>query len=174
MANTAQDWYDTLVDDCRAVLSKKEIEGYHELGKRVFEEKSRLDKLGIPAGEIILQLQESLGRSRVTLWRAIQFYKKYPVLSDFPDKKANWNRISKHYLPPVPKLPKEESQKEGMISRADFSTVTNLVKTFADITESLATLNTSSLDKDAVDYLCSELKITLGKGGNFLLKNDKR
>lgn len=89
--------YQQLVEDCRVIVVESEfvsrwslIEGYHALGKRIAEEKS----------VTVTQLARDIQKSRRTVERSIQFFKKYPDLSLLPEgKNASWHQIVNKYLP---------------------------------------------------------------------------
>jgi len=102
-----QDWFQNLVEDCKAIITESVftsnwalIEGYHLLGKRILEENGNFERSKIYGEKIASRVAESLGKSERTIDRAIQFYKKFPDLGKLPDGKAiSWTNIVRHYLP---------------------------------------------------------------------------
>ena len=102
----SHDWYDVLVEDCKAIITEAvfisrwaKVEGYHNLGERIVTE-TNLDRKEIYGKKILSGLSESIGVGERTLYRAIQFYDKYPRLDTLPDgKNISWNKIVTQYLP---------------------------------------------------------------------------
>jgi hypothetical protein len=101
--------FQALVDDCRAIITEAVftsrwalIEGYHALGKRIVKdnyfktyERGNMKKLSV--------LSTFSGIHERDLYRAIQFYEKYPDLRDVPQgKNISWNKIITKYLPDRP------------------------------------------------------------------------
>ena len=103
-------WYELLVDDCYAIITEgifrsrwDLIETYHQLGERIVTDKNyQWNARG--NGRTLAGLRESIGISESTIWRAIQFYEKYPDLSTVPEgKNISWNKLVHKYLPsPTP------------------------------------------------------------------------
>jgi len=101
------EWYQSLVDDCKSIITEAVfvsrwalVEGYHNLGKRIRRENDNFERAEIYGEKIIACLRESLNISESTIWRAIQFAKKYPDLSKLPEgKNITWNKIITKYLP---------------------------------------------------------------------------
>lgn len=102
-----EEWYQTLISDARAIIVEAYftsnwalIEGYWELGKRIFEDKPKFDAIGLKNSEIVSRVSQSIKKSPRTVQRAIQFYKKYPDLGLLPEgKNTSWHRIVNKYLP---------------------------------------------------------------------------
>jgi hypothetical protein len=70
------------------------VEGYHTLGTRILEEQQNFERAKIYGEKITTRLSESLEIPERTIWRAIQFVKKYPSLDDVPEgKNITWNKI---------------------------------------------------------------------------------
>lgn len=112
-----QDWYEELLGECRAILSESRfvvsmevLKGKWELGRTVATgERAEYGK------KIVEQLAKDLDISGQTLWKCIQFYKKFP-LGDFQEvlpkletgtKTPTWHLVCQHILP---------KQKEGEVS----------------------------------------------------------
>ncbi len=100
------DWYDRLVEECKAIIteavfnSRQElIKGYHHLGERIvtdenYKEYAKGNKSSVQG------LARKLGVSDRTVYYAMQFYDKYPRLDTLPDgKNISWNKIITQYLP---------------------------------------------------------------------------
>lgn len=100
------DWYQSLEDDCRAIVTEAVftsrwalVEGYHQLGARIAAE-TNLDRQSTYGKKIVQRLAESLNTSERTLYYAIQFYEKYPVLEGVPEgKNISWHKLTTKYLP---------------------------------------------------------------------------
>lgn len=104
-----QVWYERLVDDCRTIIVERGyrarmeiIEGYHELGKRV-QTDVNFEKYAKGRGEAIRQLAYDIKLSKESLYSAIQFYNKWPVLcyalQAFTEgKEISWFKIVNKYL----------------------------------------------------------------------------
>jgi hypothetical protein len=103
-------WYEILVSDCKAIVterlyrSRQEIiEGWHEVGHRITTD-SNYRKFAHGNTEIKKQLAVDIGASVKTLYYAIQFYDKFPELSNALEsfdegKNISWHKIVKKYLP---------------------------------------------------------------------------
>ena len=83
-----QDWYNALVDDCKAIIterlyrSRQEIiECWHEVGERITTD-VYYQKYAKGNVERQRKLAEDIGKSLQSLYFAIQFYSKFPVLSN--------------------------------------------------------------------------------------------
>lgn len=101
------DWYNALIEECKAIITETEftarwalVEGYHHLGKRILEDNDNFERQKIYGQEIVSRVTESLEVSSRTIWRAIQFAKKYPELDQVPGGKAvSWRRVCNELLP---------------------------------------------------------------------------
>ena len=99
-------WYELLVDDCKAIMTEgifnsrwTLLETYHQLGERIVTD-NNFDRKEVYGKKIIAGLRESLRTSESTIWRAVQFYEKYPQLETVPEgKNISWNKIITKYLP---------------------------------------------------------------------------
>lgn len=104
-----QEWFQSLVEDCRATMVEAVfnsnwslVEGYHELGKRILEEKANFTKEGIYGKQITYNVAVAAQRSIRTIERAVQFAEKYPDLAMLPDgKNVTWHMVVNKYLPAV-------------------------------------------------------------------------
>jgi hypothetical protein len=107
MANiTTQDWFKSLIDDVGSTWTETEfnarwtyIVGYHTIGLRILQDYDNFERSKIYGQEIVSRIAESLDRSKSTVWKIIQFAKKYPDLNKLPEgKNASWHQISNKYL----------------------------------------------------------------------------
>lgn len=104
------EWFKSLVDDCKAISVEygftsrwSQIEGRHELGKRILEENDNFKRQSIYGLDIVNKVSKALGIGARTIQYAVQFAQKYPDLSDLPcGKDATWTRIIREYLPENP------------------------------------------------------------------------
>ena len=102
-----QDWYKALIQESEAIIVESGfnsrwalIEGYWRLGQRILEEKKNFEKASIQVKEITSRVSQSLGKSKRTIERAIQFHKKFPDLNKLPDGKSiSWHHVVNKYLP---------------------------------------------------------------------------
>jgi len=116
LRNEPGEWYQYLVTDLKAIIverlyrSRQEIiECWHEVGKRIATDENyqKYAKGNINANK---KLAQDIGKSIQTLYFAIQFYEKCPVLSNalesFPEgKNISWHKIVNKYLPaPKPRI----------------------------------------------------------------------
>ena len=101
------DWFNHLIDDCQSIIVEAVftskwvlIEGYHALGTRILQEYDNFERAEIYGKEIVSRVRTSLGKSRQTIYRAIQFAKQYPDLALLPEgKNTSWRKICNEYLP---------------------------------------------------------------------------
>jgi len=101
------EWYAALIEECRAIITETIfnsrwalVEGYHALGERILQEHDNFERSKIYGEKIVSGLKESLGVSGNTIWRAMQFAKKYPDLNTVPEgKNITWNKLCNRYLP---------------------------------------------------------------------------
>lgn len=101
------DWYSTLIDECRAIVTEAEftsrwalVEGYHALGERILAENANFERSEIYGAKIVQRVAQSLQMSERTLYYAIQFARRFPDLSRFPaSKNVSWGAVIREYLP---------------------------------------------------------------------------
>lgn len=101
------DWYQSLVDDCRSIITEAVfisrfalIEGYHLLGERVVNEEHYKEWHAKGNYGYLKSLSNNIGISERRLYSAIQFYQKYPSLDALPEgKNISWTKILTKYLP---------------------------------------------------------------------------
>ena len=109
-----KEWYEALVEDCQSILTEgiwnyrlTLIKTYHLLGKRILEENDSFEREKIYGEKIVSQVSISLKQSTRTIWRTMQFVRKYPNLDELPDgKNISWHKICNNLLP----QPKENHQ----------------------------------------------------------------
>ena len=101
------EYYQLLVDDCKAIVTEAVfisrwtlVEGYHTLGDRIVND-TNYQKHAKGNEQLIERLARNLKSvSKRTLYDAIRFYKKYPVLAEVPEgKNISWNKLRTEYLP---------------------------------------------------------------------------
>lgn len=114
-----EDWYQSLLTDCKAILVEGEfvsrwslIETYHEVGKRILVENDNFRRKSVYGKQIARRIGKALNKSERTINYAVQFAKKYPVLDEIPmAKNASWTKVVNELLPENPKPPKEKKNK---------------------------------------------------------------
>src|SRR3990167_924422 len=115
-----KDWYNALVDDCKAIVTEAVFvsrwalgEGYWSLGKRIREDEN-WQKWEQSADSSFQDLGNAIGVSKSTLYYALQAYDKYPDIQKLPEgKNISWNKLITKYLPQPKKdaAPLTEAQK---------------------------------------------------------------
>ncbi len=103
----SQQWFKSLVDDCKATITERSfnardevIHCYHEVGTRILEENDNFDRSKIYGKDIVHSVAKSLSKSRRVVYYALEFARKYPDLDKLPEgKNLSWSRICKVYLP---------------------------------------------------------------------------
>jgi len=106
MTEITESWYNTLIEDLRDLIVETEftsrwalIEGYHNLGSRIIQEKDKFEKSGLQNDQIVQRVAESLQRKPRTIYYAIQFAKTYPDLNLLPEgKDCSWHKVVNKYL----------------------------------------------------------------------------
>ena len=101
------DWYQSLIDDCQSIIVEAEftsrwviVEGYHSLGMRILQDEPKMVQGGSTLRETLSRVTKLLNTSERTLYRAVQFAKKYPDLDLLPEgKNVSWRKICNEYLP---------------------------------------------------------------------------
>lgn len=102
-----EEWYQSLVDDCKSIITEAVftsrwalVEGYHGLGERIVKDSEYKKWEQGKAGRVLTDLSKDTGIHERDLYRAIQFYGKYPELDRVPEgKNITWNKIITKYLP---------------------------------------------------------------------------
>ena len=101
------DWYQSLIDDCQSIIIEAEftsrwalVEGYHLLGLRMLQDEPKMVQGGSTLRETLSRVTKLLNTSERTLYRSVQFAKKYPDLALLPEgKNVSWRKICNEYLP---------------------------------------------------------------------------
>ena len=107
------EWYTELIDECKAILSEAHfavqtemLKGKWEIGKRIVQDELQFERAGY--GEKVVEvLSRELEVSPQTLWKCIQFYKRFnedtfdPVINriQIDGKTPSWYRVCKEILP---------------------------------------------------------------------------
>src|SRR3990170_1228164 len=103
---TQEEWYQALIEDCKAIIVEAVfnsrwalVEGYHQVGERIVTDKN-FQKYAKGNYSSFQGLGKNLGIAVSTIYYAVQFYEKYPDLSQVPEgKNISWNKIITKYLP---------------------------------------------------------------------------
>lgn len=114
-----EDWYKSLLEDCQAIMVEHEftarmeyVRAYHELGKRILEEKSHLES--VYGKKVVKSIAERIKKSEESVWKAQQFYEKFPDLEAAPfGKDISWWKITQKYLPNPEKVKPVPQESEG-------------------------------------------------------------
>lgn len=94
-------WYKELVADCWDIserMDKNFVVDYHALGKRILREYDNFERAKVYGGKICSRVSTSLGKSRQTINRSIQFARQYPDLSTLPEG-TSWRDVCNKLLP---------------------------------------------------------------------------
>ncbi len=100
-----QEWYKHFSEELRAEIVETEfgihttaIKLNHSIGKQITEKIGDFDRAKIYGKSLIQTLAEDVMRSRVGLYKAVQFYKAVPNLDEWlpkQPKNLSWYRIAK-------------------------------------------------------------------------------
>jgi len=105
-----QDWYVYLIEELEATKTEGEynarwelIKTYHAIGKILTEQLENFSGAKVYGSQIYETVAEDINKSTVTVYKAVQFYKKYPNaiedVSSVPEgKDISWSKIVKKYL----------------------------------------------------------------------------
>lgn len=119
------DWYDIFVEECKSIIietlyrSQQElIEGKHQLGETICTN-PQFKKLQGSKQANLQMLFEDIGIGKSDGYACVQFYEKYPKLSELSEKSKEqknltWNKIMRNYLP-IKKEKEEECQHRNII-----------------------------------------------------------
>lgn len=149
--------YQIFVEQCQATITESAtvsrwalVEGYWILGQTI-REYMAVEEYAKGNEAFLDRLAGNLkGISTRTLYRAIQFFDKYPVLNNVPEGKAiSWSKLISKYLPE--RTEKEEIDEYKRISRG----IERWSKSIVGI------INQSS--RDRIDYHVREIKNILAK-----------
>ncbi len=115
-----QEWYQALIDECRANLAEAEfqarwslIEGYHRIGTLILQDISLFEREKIYGEKIVQSVAKSLSRSPRSIYYALNFAKKFKKLDEMPEGKTiTWSKIVRSYL-----TDKSEDRPEDVVGR---------------------------------------------------------
>jgi len=123
-----QDWYSALVDDCQTIIIERGwnarmevIQAKHEVGERIATDTAYDKFRGTSEGRaIIVRLSEDIGWSSKEIYLCIQFFEKYPSLTQacekLPEGKAiSWHKIANNYLTDKPRDVKMGDEDEPIV-----------------------------------------------------------
>lgn len=99
------DWYQSLVDDCRSIITEAVftsrwalVEGYHMLGERIVTD-AEFQRHAKGNKSLFATVAQNLGVSDRTIYYAVQFYEKFPDLALVPEgKNITWKKLITEYL----------------------------------------------------------------------------
>ena len=102
-----QDWYQALVEECDAIVTEtvflarwQLIEGYHKLGSRILEDYKNFERQNVYGKDIVQCIARSTGKSKRTIYYAIQFASKYKDINELPEgKNISWYKVCTKLLP---------------------------------------------------------------------------
>ena len=105
-----EDWYQGLIEDLDSIIterikrSREELLlGYHEVGTRLLQEFDNFQRHRIYGSEITSRVSQSIGKSKRTVERAVQFARKFPEFNDVyaleEGENISWNKVVNKYLP---------------------------------------------------------------------------
>ena len=161
-----QAWFNKFIEDTQGIvleiknLSWSVVETYHKLGKHIVDYKPTFVEKGYTVKEMLGILSEQVGRSDKTLYRATQFYEKYPDLSLSPyTEDVQWIQIvkdlSKKQLPEGEKKteePSNTSEGEGENAPAEPQTLRPEIKLTYDRNTKLYVLDINPDDFIKIDF----------------------
>jgi len=102
----AQNWYQTLISDCKAIITEAIftsrwalVEGYWRLGQRIKEDLN-FQKYAKNNYSSLTHVSKNIGIGYRDIYRAIQLYEKYRDLNSLPEgKNITWKKLITKYLP---------------------------------------------------------------------------
>ena len=102
------DWEERLIEDCKAIIVESEfnsrmalVDGYWLLGERIVTDEN-YQKAAKGNLSSLSDLSKNIGTGERTIYRAMQFYEKYPDYEKFLEtvgKNISWNKIITELLP---------------------------------------------------------------------------
>lgn len=105
-----QDWYIYFIEELEALVIEGEynarwelLKTYHEVGRLITEKSESFNKSNIYATNIYDVVAEDIKKSKSTVYKAVEFYKKYPNaltdVSSLPEgKNLSWSKLTSKYL----------------------------------------------------------------------------
>lgn len=125
------EWYQHLIEDCKDIITEaiftsrwSLVEGYHQLGERIVTD-GNYQKAAKGNLTSLSDLSKNINVGERNLYRAIQFYDKYPLLDQVPEgKNITWNKIITKYLPSARDQENEiDIETKQMMRSGDFKDV---------------------------------------------------
>jgi len=144
-----QDWYENLVEECKAIIVERGfnsrielIQGKWELGQRVSNENNNFERSKIYGKGIVEQISKDLAISTADIYFCIKFYTQFKannfdeVLEQLPEgKNTSWNKITTKYL--GNRSEKTVATKRKFKTQEILDTLYNLLKEYGDIDKDL-------------------------------------
>jgi hypothetical protein len=92
------DWYQNFITELRELITEHEftarwviVECYHQIGSRIIEVQK---EKGISISDLVQHVAVDLQKSERTIWYAVAFAEKYPLLSSAPlEKNISWRGV---------------------------------------------------------------------------------
>jgi hypothetical protein len=129
--------FQSLCEDVKCIITEavhlsrwELIVGYHKVGERLRRDINPIENARGNGGTLSA-LSKSIEVNERTLYRAMQFYDKYPSLDLLPyGKNISWNKIVTELLPALPdgKDEPDEQEKRGYIVISAFSGLMKLAR----------------------------------------------
>jgi|SRR3990172_2029204 len=106
MELVTQEWYQTLVDECKAIITEAIftsrwalVEGYWNLGKRIRED-NLAQEYSKGNKTFVQDLARNLSISERTIYYSLQAFDHFPDIGKMPEgKNLTWNKLITKYLP---------------------------------------------------------------------------
>lgn len=112
-----QDWYIHFLEELQATVYEGEynarwelLKTYHAVGKLITEHTENFNHAEVYSSRIYDIVAEDIKKSKSTVFKAVQFYQKYPNaltdVSSLPEgKNISWSKLVSKYLPEPKELP---------------------------------------------------------------------
>ncbi len=149
----SEQWYETLIEDCKDLITEVEftsrwtlVEGYHSLGSRIISENENFERAKIYGQDIVQRIAISLNKKPRTIYYAVQFARQYPELSFLPEgKNTSWHHIINKYLTDGKEKPVKLSPTE-MIKQIKELLQTEWMKENQEVQSGNIAINKSNLE----------------------------
>ncbi len=149
----SEQWYETLIEDCKDLITEVEftsrwtlVEGYHSLGSRIISENENFERAKIYGQDIVQRIAISLNKKPRTIYYAVQFARQYPELSFLPEgKNTSWLHIINKYLTDGKEKPVKLSPTE-MIKQIKELLQTEWMKENQEVQSGNIAINKSNLE----------------------------
>ena len=102
MTKLSKNWFPALLEELQAIETEAVfnarwslVEGYHNYGKRILDDREKFEAEGIKnEGEIVQRVARGLGKGKRTIYYALKFVKEYPDINALPEgKNISWRKI---------------------------------------------------------------------------------